>query len=78
MKAVGQAVRAVYGIFKVPVFPRCGKLSLELFFFSVASLVSVFSIFMAALIKHQYKRASRGELRGCWGAAVSGFSQLFR
>lgn len=78
MKAVGQAVRAVYAIFKVPVFPRCGKLSLELFFFSVASLVSVFSIFMAALIKHQYKRASRGELRGCWGAAVSGFSQLFR
>lgn len=33
MKAVGQAVRAVYAIFKVPVFPRCGKLSLELFFF---------------------------------------------
>lgn len=77
MKAVGEAVRAVYAIFKVPVFPRCGKLSLELFFL-VASLVSVFSIFMAALIKHQYKRASRGELRGCWGAAGSGFSQLFR
>lgn len=32
MKAVGEAVRAVYAIFKVPVFPRCGKLSLELFF----------------------------------------------
>lgn len=39
----------------------------------MASLVSVFSIFMAALIKHQYKRASREELQAYWGAAVSGF-----
>lgn len=37
-----------------PCIPSHCKLSLELF--SVASLVSVFSIFMAVLIKHQYEK----------------------
>ena len=37
-----------------PCIPPHCKLSLELF--SVASLVSVFSIFMAVLIKHQYEK----------------------
>lgn len=44
-----------------PCIPRCHKLSLVLF--SVASLVSVFSIFMAVLIKHQYAEAF---VESCW------------
>lgn len=55
--------REVHGsAFKVLAFPLHCKLSPELF--STASLVSVFSIFMALLIKHQYERPLR-RAAGC-------------
>lgn len=54
--------------------PRCGELSLELF--SVASLVSVFSIFMAVLIKHQYKRALCGELQAVGSCSLGLFTAI--
>lgn len=52
---------------------RC-KLSLKLF--SVASLVSVFSIFMAMLIKHQYERPL-WRAAGCWMLQSWAFSLIF-
>lgn len=54
--------------------PRCSKLSRELF--SVASLVSVFSIFMAVLIKHQYKRALCGELQAVGSCSLGLFTAI--
>lgn len=55
--------------------PRCCKLSLELF--SVASLVSVFSIFMAVLIKHQYERALCGELQAVGCCSLGLFADMW-